>query len=644
MLNNKDAGRILNILKKYWVKDPGLFLILVSSTLFFLIFFAISLFRYNTLQYHDWDLSLLSNGMWNIIHGRARIPIMERAFLGNHFNVIAFILAPVYFIFRSPVTLLLFKNLFLSLAAVPIYLVARRKFEWREAVMFPLLYFAYPSLLYVALYEFHFEDFSILFLALTFYFLIVNKKLWLFFSALLAMLCKENVPMVVAAIGLYALIFRPKRRLVGLLLFLVATAYFFLITLKLQPALSPGGVGYAEQYKEYGTGFAEIFSTMLCNPVILIKNLFSTELKRRFFSDIFSPLLYLPILAPHVLFIAFPTFLKNLLSAVPTTHTIYWHYSATIIPFVIFAYIYGLKNLRKIHFFRKAVKYIPAFTLVLELAMSFNLYKGSHYFVRFHSKITPEDSAKMQAVSMVPKKASVITTFDFLPKMGQRNNIYTFYVFWRGWQNFPPQVEYALIDFNDYFIEKDYNFAATNVSRVLSEYTMGKDWGLLYAKGDVALLKRGFGSTERLLTPLNALNPALSNTSFIRLDDSMELSDFTATRSENDNTIHLVFYWKTLRPTPAVYGVYFFVSDGMREVAFCRHSVCYRFYTPLLPQNVILKEDYWLLLPDGLAQGQYILSMAFVNLTTRKPASIKVMSDKAKLDNRGKIVIGAFNY
>ncbi len=639
---------IISIIKKKMRKledelDPGLWLTLLFSFVYFLVVFHSCLFRYNTLQYHDWDFSLYANGMWNIIHGNPYISISNKPFLGNHFNIIAFIIAPVFSIFRSPLTLLFLQSLSLSLVTVPIYLLARRKFDWRASAGFALIYLLYPSLVYVAMYEFHFEAFAPLFLALAFYFLITNRKLWLFVTAILAMFCKENVPAVVFAMGLYAVLFRPRRRLVGLALALVGLACFLLVTLKLQPYFIPGnGIGYAGHYAKYGEGFGNVYIYMLTHPVDIIRDLLSTPLKRQFFSRTLSPLLFLPLLRPDILLITAPTVLKNLLSKVPTTHQIYWQYTATIIPFMIISTMYGLEKLSKLHLIKKLLLFILGGIIITEIILSVRFYQESPFFVKYHRRMTPVDMARKSVLQLIPKTAPVMATFDFLPNLSMRKGLYAFYCAWRGgyYTEFPV-IDYALVDFNDYFIRKDVNFKAAKISKLFTGFLVGKDWNVKYARGDIVLFEKTPTPHNRIVTLIDASEFKAPGEGLMLIDNALELVDYTVESPEKD-TLHITFYWRAKRPVNSLYDMYFFMADGKLDRMFHSHALAYWFFIPGLKKDKILKEEYWLMLPDKMGPHVYAFSAGFVNLSQRRRANIKVF-DKDIADSHNKLILGNYD-
>ncbi|MBF0494949.1 MAG: DUF2079 domain-containing protein, partial [Candidatus Omnitrophica bacterium] len=285
--------------------DMGFVFTFLASIIFFAVHFNSSVYRYNTLQYKDWDLAILSNGMWNLVHGNAYISIIDKPLLGNHFNVIAYLIAPVFLVFKHPLTLLFLQTLALTLPALPIYSLGKRFFNDNTGFLLALVYFLYPPVFYAARYEFHFETLAPLFLTLTLYFVYTGRNFWVIISGITAMLCKENIPLTVMGIGLYTIFFVPRKKILGFLVTLMGAGYFLLVTLKLQPLFNPS-IGYAAHYAKYGAGFSDVYAHVLTHPGEIIREIFSSRQNLNFFYEILSPLLFLPLLAPDVLLITAP--------------------------------------------------------------------------------------------------------------------------------------------------------------------------------------------------------------------------------------------------------------------------------------------------------------------------------------------------
>lgn len=629
--------------------DPGMPFAIFLCLLYFVIFFRLSAIKYFSFQYNDWDLSLYANGMWNIIHGHPFITLTHTTFLGNHFTVIAFLIAPVYYVFRSPLTLIFLKVLSLSAAGLPIYLLGRKTFNWRIGLEFLLLYFLYPSLLYVTMFEFHFEDFSLFFLAWAFYFLAINRKMWFLSMSILAMLCKENVPSVVAMMGLYALLFRPRRRLIGAIVFAVATTYFLLVTLYLQPLFIPGkGLGYAAHYSAYGSDFLAVFRFILLHPGEVLLDLFSTARRLAFFGHMLYPLLYIPLLRPDILMITVPTVLKNLLSKSATTQMIFWHYTSTMIPFMLFSTMFAAKKLTRFYLVRRYLPYLLGGLLFIEISQNYDIAKSLPTRVKQHIGFVRDPSqlytAKREAMKLIPREAGVIATFAFLPQLSQRNNVFTFLTTWKYDRDYSddPAVDYAIIDFNDYFLEKDFVAIPRRISGILSDFTGSSNWGLYYYEGDIAVFKKGYVSPERLckILPVPELPP--ENEPYLIVNDTLELLDMKTEKIRDENSIKLTFYWRNKRPSENLYDIFFYAFNGKESELLNKHSIGYRLFTPALGLDKILQEEYRLLLPEDPGPYEYTFSMKFGNAIERRITRMET-SKKAKRDRSGNVIIGTFD-
>ncbi len=626
--------------------DQGFFIVSGLALCYFLWVFGVCVFRYNTFQYHDWDFSLHINMMWNLSHGDTGISIIDRHFLGNHFTLIAFILAPVYFIFRHPLTLIFFQVFLLSFTAVPIYLIAKKYFGQRDSALFGAIYLLYPALYYVGMYEFHFETFAPFFLCWAFYFLISDRKAVFLIFALLAMLCKENIPPIVAAMGFYALCLRKGARLLGGITFLAAMGYFLLVTLKLQPAYTTQTeVGYALHYAKYGGNFGEIFKFIAFHPLTIVRDMFLTPSNMKYLAEIFGPLLFLPVVSPDILFIVLPTFLKSLLTEASSSRSVYWHYTATSIPFLVIALIYSVKRINQKAGFEKYGIYLLSFIVVTEIAAGVNFYKTRTSFVDYHYPAEAGDLHKKEALMFIPRGAGVIATFDFLPHLCNRENIYTFYTIWSSFWEYKKAVDadFALLDFNDYFILKDIMFTPDKVAGAILPYVAGEGWGVRYRKGDTVLMQKGYNNgRDKILSVLDngEIGPE-GQKPRLTIDGVLELADYKANIGAEHDAINMDLYWKLNAPLEHAYMVYFFLSDGKYDKLIHRHLLGYGL---LAYQNgKISREKYELTLPKGLTRQKYLLTAAFVNASDGR-AAVVAAADPKSLDGRMKFKLGVFSY
>ncbi|MDD4894882.1 MAG: DUF2079 domain-containing protein, partial [Candidatus Omnitrophica bacterium] len=180
--------------------------LLVGAYIFF--FGLISILKYHSFKYDDFDLAVHAQTLYNILHGSIESSILGVPFLGNHLNFILFLVAPIYAIFKSPITLLLLQTLALGLSAYPIYLIAKEQLPKKSSLLLVFAYLFYPCLGYVNLYEFHPPAFATFFISVMLY-SIYKDRIGLFaIFAMLALLCQENIPLVIVPLGIYMLILK----------------------------------------------------------------------------------------------------------------------------------------------------------------------------------------------------------------------------------------------------------------------------------------------------------------------------------------------------------------------------------------------------------------------------------------------------
>src|SRR5205085_5890984 len=111
-----------------------------------------------------------------------------------------------------------------------------------------------------------------------------------------------------------------------------------------------GRSDFGLDYPDWGSHAGDAFRAILAHPLRALSFLVSTpgdaydgHLKRTYFLELLLPLGFLPILSPLVL-IALPVIAEVFLSRGTAQHTIYFHYTALVIPWVMVAAIDGVRR------------------------------------------------------------------------------------------------------------------------------------------------------------------------------------------------------------------------------------------------------------------------------------------------------------
>jgi len=371
-------GRLLRKLK-----DRPLYIVLILIAIYTLYSSVCAILRYYGLYYGAFDLGIYMQSLWTTLHSDSIFytSLWEGSRFANHFEPILFFVLPLYALFPQAETLLVLQSLVLALGAIPVYWIARDELGGKAGVTFAGLYLLYPALHGINQDEFHGSALAIPFLLFCFYMFKIRRYRWGMAFAVLAMMCKENVPLVVIFMGLYWLweerakvkICLRKRtfpRGQGIIfpacLTLVGTIWLFLAVFVIIPYFNPAGE-HPLLYR-----YENPFQNLIVDPGVKIGYLFC----------LFFPLLFTPLLHPPTLLIGLPIFAQNLFTDNLGMYHIWAQHPALLIPWLFIASIYGVKRLPAIknkfirHFYLKRLPSGKLLPLMIAVSLSMTLIMG----------------------------------------------------------------------------------------------------------------------------------------------------------------------------------------------------------------------------------------------------------------------------
>lgn len=186
--------------------DLAVALLIVSYAVFFS---AYTLSRHQAFLTLGFDLGNVDQALWSTTQGRIlrftnRQGIRMR--FGTHFEPILLLVSAAYLVHSGPETLLVLQSVVMTLGAWPIYRLAGRRLgnDWMGAVL-ALVYLLFPGLEAANIYDFHAVALAPPFLALAFWSLEEERYGRFVAWGLLAMACKEEIPLIIALMGLWLL-------------------------------------------------------------------------------------------------------------------------------------------------------------------------------------------------------------------------------------------------------------------------------------------------------------------------------------------------------------------------------------------------------------------------------------------------------
>jgi len=608
------------------------------------IFGYICFLKYCSFGYFDWDFASDIIVLWNSVQGRIfYYPFLEQIIFGAHLYLIILLLIPIYAVFQHPLTLLFLQSLFLGLAAYPLYLLAKLKLNKSFALLISLAYLLYPSVGHINLFETHFEIYEIFFLFFALYFFEkANFGKFLIFI-FLAITCKENVSLVVFMFGIYALLRKRTKRWI-LVPSLLGIVWFFLAVKVIIPyfakdvRLYQEGFIFSSYYRHLGNSIFDMVKTIIMHPIAVAKYAF-TQRKILYLIHLFLPTGFLVFLSPAVLLITIPIFMQNLLSAAPTHAVITYQYVALLIPFIFFSLVHAFKKLlddKTIYNYR--VLLLSGFLSVSIISCIFLGGPQLHLVKHIRAnRIDDLAKEKDKLVKMIPKDAPVIATFQFLPKLANRYDLYSMHFVSTGFKMYtkvkyepPANLEYALIDFNEpllinsFFTER----SPDNISNFLEK----ENFKLVKAIGDTALFKKNYDNPNKLFEISSSFKR--KNKSKIRIGGQLEFLGFDIEHNDIKlgDTLHLTHYWRRIGDIDSDLVLFIqFLNQSGQIVLEKFHILGYRIYPPAdWKRGNMIKEDSWFLIPSQLREGRYSLRCGVFSL---KNNSILPISEDLQYDN-----------
>ncbi len=411
-------------------------LVAAGSTAFGAGFAALAVLQHRAFWTGRFDVGNLAQAVWSTAHGDVLsvtgLTGRQISRLGAHFDPLVAAFAPLWLLWPDPSLLLVCQAAAVATGAIPVYLLGRRHLEseW-AAAGFALAYLLHPATQWLVLDDFHPVALATPLLLWGFWFLDTDRLVPFAATAAAACLTKEQIGLVVAAMGLwYAL--RPARRRVGLAIAAAGTLVSLLAVTVVVPFFAPGGGSpFAGRYAEVGGSPGGIARTAVTDPGALVAA--TTEGRDvGYLGDLLLPLLGLPLLAPLAALTAAPELLLNLLSDTRTQTSIHFHYTAGAIPGLMVAAVLGAARLRRRYGWARrpegravVISTLVAGVLLGPLPIWAHVPFGAELGAREHV-VGAHAAVAERALRVIPGDATVSATNTLGAHLSARRRVFSF--------------------------------------------------------------------------------------------------------------------------------------------------------------------------------------------------------------------------
>ena len=307
----------------------------------------LSILNHHALNTRTIDLGYYDNIFYQSIHGHPlACSFIKAGYHGSaHFDPLLVLLSPIYLAYPRAELLLGLQAVWLGAGVVPAYLLARAKLGSRLAgVVIAAMYAMYPALHGANMYDFHSLTLLSPILLTLLYFLEIDAYKRYYLTLIPALLCREDVSLLMCFVGAYAIYLRRPRMIrLGWTTIVVSLVYFAIVKRFFMTSADifmsgQNAYSFAYYYEDLipnHNGVGGIVVSLVTNPVFVLRTMF-TEAKILYLITLFLPVAFLPFLARPGRVMLLYGMLFCLLASRGPVFSVHFQYSSVIIP-IIFA-------------------------------------------------------------------------------------------------------------------------------------------------------------------------------------------------------------------------------------------------------------------------------------------------------------------
>jgi uncharacterized membrane protein len=442
---------------------------------------------YLSFQEQRLDLGDMVQAVWSTAHGhflQVTTPQgHEIVRLGIHADPILALFAPLWWLWPSPLLLLVVQAAAVASGVLPVYWLSRKHLESeRAAAHFAFAYLLFPATQWNALTDVtgpHPVSLAVPLILYAIWFLDNDRLVPFALMALLAASTKEEIPIAVGCLGIWYAV-RKGRRLAGATILALGTAGTLVDLLLVIPHYSPVGTSpFAGRYTAIGSTPRGIVHKLASDPLVFVHAVASGH-KLLFVVLLLVPFLGLWAFEPLLALCAIPDLAVDLFSSEPLQTKLQGHYTAGIFPFIIAASILGTARLRRD---QARVSFYALAGVAVLMLLSPLIYAGADLAAGLPWNTV--HAAKTQALQTVPADASVAASQEIAGYLSARRSISIF--------PFTGDARWIVVDSHD----TSYGGDETRFRRVLARYEHDPRWRIVYTHRGIVVLRREGRSAVR---------------------------------------------------------------------------------------------------------------------------------------------------
>jgi uncharacterized membrane protein len=394
-------------------------------------FAALSVLRHESFETGRFDLGNMVQAVWSTAHGHVlqvtNLHGAQISRLAAHVDPILVVFAPFWWIWPSPSLLLTTQALAVALGALPLFWLARKHTgSERAALGFSLAYLLFPATEWMTLNEFHPVSLACPSLLFAIWYLDEDRLLPFTFFAALAALTREEVPLVIAGLGIWYAIGR-RRWLAGGTIAAAGVAATAIAIQVVIPHFHGAESSFYGRYDAVGGSAGGIIQKAFTDPGRLLSVAFDHR-GTHYLINLLLPIAALALLAPLLLVALVPELALNLLSSVDAQSSIHYHYVAAEIPILFAAAAIGARRLGR---WAGAAGVVVVLTAIvgnywLGPIPVWRFVPGGQTFQAKSAHISRHDRIAARMLKLIPATAPVTATNSLGAHLSERKRIFSF--------------------------------------------------------------------------------------------------------------------------------------------------------------------------------------------------------------------------
>jgi uncharacterized membrane protein len=414
--------------------------------LYWLVFGFLVYRQHSNFGTFGFDIGIHDQGIWLVSQGRTPfVTVRGLDYFAHHVNLISMVFVPFYRLGAGPHLLIVVHSGMVAAGAIPLWLLARDRLHSPWLALVPsLAYLLYPATNWITWWAYHPDSMAITPLLFAYWLAVRGKWGWFAVAVVLALSCKEDAALSVAALGLVVVLWlapaddappTPKRgrRRIGLITAAAGVGWYLLCTKLIIPWRNHGKAPFYDSFfPALGSSLPAVIFNAIRHPS-RVQHLAWLPDRRTYYVQMFAPLAFLPILALPAFGVGGPQFGVDLTAQYVQGATIKSQYASLVTVGAFLATVEALGFIRRTRpaLLPAAVGLLAATALAGAVAWGL-----SPISTQFHKGVWLAHNSKSAelhaALALVPSDGGVSVSYYLTPQLTHRQYDYEFPNPWVG--------------------------------------------------------------------------------------------------------------------------------------------------------------------------------------------------------------------